>query len=269
MKKVLFFIIVFGTVWTGCNKYVKFARTGDIEDKSRVAGEITIDSTYELYTRAVYKSYQNSEHVLKTVRRGQNVVGDTLVELEYLLISPKYRNVIYISTICDQYQQRYIGRDEPLCKINVFDFKVLLFGKLLDNDAIRFIIQDNAATDTWYIKRANGNSQIVVSDVKEYLDGEFHLFIPADEALEEPCHFTKVDNWQMEYRTYNDENDPPTVPILKGPVRFRNMARWCTRKPKYRMFFTFNNIVRQGSSATSVYFKNRRIGSRPEKLFDK
>src|SRR2546423_1376132 len=115
---------------------------------------LVLDSSYKFYLREVYKDKNTlNENILKTNVDKSNTANKIRIEVEYLLISWKHKNIIYISTIPDKYQQYYSSNIISDTLINAYDFSTFHFGKIdLEGEGIYFISKDEKKLITWDIR---------------------------------------------------------------------------------------------------------------------
>lgn len=175
---------------------------------------LTLDSTYHFYMRQVYKDKNElNENVLRS-----NLDGDTInklrVEVEYLLLSLRHRNAIYISTIPDKYQRYYATFHFADTLINAYDFSTFHFGKINDNgEGITFRSHRRRKILSWDIRPFLKDSvphKLSIREISVERNEIVENVILLDKALEEPVSFTLQKNFTI---------------IFQRPLRRREMDR--------------------------------------------
>lgn len=173
---------------------------------------IEIDNNkYDYYIREFYTAADASGYKIKSKQDIQVTDHAKLIEVEYLFISKDDRNhVIYMTTVPDRRQNRYsdhyLGNDS----VNMFDVRMLHFGRLMGNRKDSFYFSDFkiGERDIWKIDRLSGVQQLVVSAVFEEKREELNQVLIPGASLESPVIFEKVNGFALVYHNHFKKSLP-------------------------------------------------------------
>lgn len=250
-------LLIIAAQLCGCSHYYSLApgMKGISAEKKE---SITLDKSYILYIRQVFVDTINNQKIQSNY--ADDGIDLDLLEVEYLFISPEHQNAIYVGTVPDKYQRYY--RDSNNYKgekmVNAYDFRRLCFGKLLNNNTIRFVYKDSSHMDQWnvFYSSRNNKEYLTINTVEQTEHGEFTHLIPVDKALERPIRFKRLDNFQL---IFKKRGDPTIVKSLDNTIYFTR------NKNKYEMRLEFESP--NPGKKLNVYFSNKRIRYSPEVLF--
>lgn len=266
MKRYLFHILpVFFII--GCGKYYHFAsKFGD--DRKFIAQSILLDSTYKFYLRQVFKNEKKSIKIQKSNLLKQDP-GDSLIEVEFLLVSPEHEHVIYVSTVPDKYQRYYANPEKYLGEsyINIYDFKKISFGIYKNANEFDFFSKTGSKKtlskfgkdqDNWIIDHANNNGKeaIIINRIKQDINHEFDALIPVAEALESPIIFDKVQNDTILFYR-NDCDNHVKVKLKENRIFIRQSGN------KFEIYF---HVEPMPNGSEFIFFYDERIQYSPEPL---
>jgi hypothetical protein len=222
---------------------------------------LPLDSSYSLYVRKVNRVGGQGDRDLETKQLSLRSKAQPLIEVEYLIVSDSFRNVIYISTVADKwqryYQKNYLGDGY----VNMWDFETILFGKMQDSHTIVFESKDNdhKSRVEWQWRRVG--QEAVVVDLQEFLKGEFQLFIPAHQALKDSILFRRVGPFNI---VYHESGLPLSRDIIPWKDRSIHIEE---NEGKFTVFFILDSVLANGYS--QVKFLDNRIPFTPEPLYSK
>jgi hypothetical protein len=155
-----------------------------------------LDSSYHFYLREVYKDKNlQNENILKTNVEKEDTANKTRIEVEYLLLSWKYRNVLYISTTPDKYQRYYSNYRYADTIINAYDFSTFHFGRIEnDGESITFLSRNENNMTSWDIRpfiAGNDPPRITIREIAVQRKEILENVILINKALDEPIWFTR------------------------------------------------------------------------------
>lgn len=194
--KYLVFLFLLCFFYCGCSRGKYFVTNNFHREKFSSNDILELDSTYRFYLREVYKDKNlNNENVLKTNVDKKDTANKVRIEVEYLLLSWKHRNAIYISTIPDKYQHYYSANRFADTLINAYDFSTFHFGRIAnDGESISFLSKDQSKLVTWDIRPFIANTDPLKITIREIAVQRKELLenvILINKALEEPIWFRK------------------------------------------------------------------------------
>jgi hypothetical protein len=259
-------MIFFVLLSCACNRgkyYVSNTfREGDV-------GEIqflTLDSSYCFYTRTVYKDKnENNENVLRSNVNKTDTANKIRIEVEYLLLSWKHKNAIYITTVPDKFQSYYSTHILPDTIINAYDFSTFHFGKINnDGEIISFISIDSSRKIGWQIRPVLSNDypkQISLRELSIEKKQVVTDVILVDRALQEPIIFTKQPNYAIVFD--KPGNNKPEYEALMNCRLSENKIYFYTYKQGINIYFRFCCNIDSKDSAIEFNYKRTRHDSDP------
>jgi hypothetical protein len=238
----------------GCkHNYYLFGRQGDVPPEDYRS--IFLDSTYELYVRKVTKVGGEGHKDLESRQLIAATVESPLIEVEYLLLSDHHGNVIYFSTLADRFQNLYQPYYLGDGYINTEDFETILFGKMLNSRTFLFFSGDTAKHSyvLWdWRKEAEGGK---INSIQEFVKGEFQLFIPAAQALQDSIFFKHVGPFSIVHH-YDTPDARDTIPLQDRTIHI-------TRDGKgWMVYFIFAQPIQNGYY--NIKFLNDRVPFSPQ-----
>jgi hypothetical protein len=294
---------------THCARKYHFAGGLPREDRAggRQVRAIPLDSSYHFYKREVYKT--TSSDSVKTLKSTANQTAGprgTLIEIEYLLISPARKNVLYVSTRPDKQDRFYANSSRNDAFLNVYFFDTFHAGEIVaqrpgepEVTEVEFRSKGGQKpyADRWMLHARSDSAWI--ESIEEEKNGVFDQLIPVRKALKEPVSFRKIGHYQVvHYYFASDEikrtcirrqfnkvagwfrkppagNDEPERHLLDNRmylvVRRRTGARTRNRQPggepKTKYALYFQfDAPLQKGKSATVFFKNARIRYRADHL---
>lgn len=258
---------------------------------------LQLDTSYHFYRREVYKDTNSAG--LKTLQSSvKGKPGENLmpIEVEYMLISAQHGNVIYISTIPDKFQKRYIHSSRDKTFLNAYFFNTFHLGAIVKNTAHTQQVlfsskkEKNAYSDEWEIDY--NQDSVTIRSILKRQNGIFDQYILVNEALEQPLSFKKMDAYQIVhyYLTEGEANRTFLGKLLQKVKKlFRkkatnlandkerhlvnNQMTFVTtsrhKKKKYRIYFKWDAPLRGKNERSTIFFNDARIHYQPDFLFIK
>lgn len=228
-----------------------------INPSGSTVASISINNNYDYYIRKVFKKGPPGE---KSFVSNSDINGskNDLIEIEYLLISRKNGNVIYITMIQDKtqefYSKHYLG-DQYL---NAYDFRNFLFGTIKRN-IVTFVSKQNAeTTEEWTLDLSNQNSIIYLTNILENKKGEFSQSLPVERALADKLGFEKIAAPTLVYHEPDDDNNSNILPSTDNKLYFSKI------KNKWRIHLLFI----KPPDGLIIYYKENRFPYTANSLFD-
>lgn len=224
---------------------------------------ITLDESYRLYIRQLYKVTVGN----KTEKKGNLSpnFSDTssLIEVEYLLISDLHNNAIYFSTIPDKYMTYYATELLGENVINIYDLKNVLFGKIDLTGNIHFEARKSNQKNIWNIcyKQQRENTFLLLTTISEEIDNAFENMIPLAPALQDEINFKQAPNFTIAFRKRGEKD---LAYLADNRLHLNYKENIIELKFILDRQIEFN----QGWS-NEIYFKDERIRSKPDALLDR
>jgi hypothetical protein len=234
---------------------------------------IALDSTYTFYLRTVYlerrkkltkEAYDSIK--LDTLRQQQLTEsrlksspgkGKKVIELEYLLVSEAYGNVIYITTTPDNSQSYYSNhRLTDSTKINADDFNTFHFGKIEDDNHLRFAKASDRHVDTWELQSPPGARELTIRRIENRQRSVFMEEVRVDEALETPFTFIRQDSFAIVMKRKDEE----LRQLADGKIYFRHFGTDCQQ-----VLFSFTTVDEPGKPCV-IFFSSKLVPYSAEKL---
>jgi hypothetical protein len=230
-----------------------------------------LDSSYKFYLREVYKDKNSlNENILKTNVDKSNTANKIRIEVEYLLISWKHKNIIYISTIPDKYQQYYSSNIISDTLINAYDFSTFHFGKIdLEGEGIYFISKDEKKLITWDIRPFIPDSfpnKIYIREIAVQRNYIMENVILINKALEEPLTFTKQKNFTIIFQYPHHKTEKILVDYTLCTL-FENKIFFYQHDHGFDLYFRFNRNIGD-SKDSAIRFDAKRTRYSPVKLLE-
>jgi hypothetical protein len=217
---------------------------------------IELDDTYKLYVRKVRQQQDSEGKKLRTEPSFLQAENDSIIEVEYLLLSQADSNVIYFSTLPDKYQKFYAKHYLGDGYVNCWDFKTILFGRVDTTNRLAFTSVSGQHVDNWLIRQYNND--IFIESILESEHNIFEIQIPARYALEQPIKFNYIGNYQIVLHNPEKANDQDIIPLADRKIYYEPDGK------KYRIYFQFKSETSEGFN--NIYFPTKRIPYRPNLL---
>jgi hypothetical protein len=249
-------ILLFAILFFSC-RGTKFS----YETDSTVTGwgkkkPIVIDKTYTLYVRKVVKVFDPNIGMYRPAN-APKASFDTLIEVQFLLLSEKNNNVIVFNNIPSIYQnlgknpamKNNLTSDNTEVNIDIWYFRQFRFGRYeKDSSSIAF---DHANSNTenhlWHIKKDNDSIMLTSISVRDkYGETEGN----ADQAFALNITYYKAKDFKLVF-IYKKNNKP----LYELP----DQTFYIIEKGKEScIVFRFNQPV-NGSSDNNVVFAGKRM----------
>jgi hypothetical protein len=264
MKNILKLLLAMSVIFPveSCTTNFIYKQFGSDYVLPEERGEIILDRSYKFYVRAVLSEEQevagtdHKQRVLGLLKAGNGKDGDEtkggkVIEIEYLWISETQHTVVYISTIADQFQNRYshpsfLGLDKP----NAADFRIFFIGKI-DADRLVFYGRDGKHTDNWTI--SENPNEVVLRTIKQKRFGESEETFVLDEALHSQMLFKKWDRWQLMFLGKKDKIVSHAVPLVN------NTLHYAVGGKRYGLMLDFTDCKVVFPESHIIYTPERKI----------
>jgi hypothetical protein len=245
-----------------CNRGKYFSTS--IFTKGNTAGMQVqeLDSTYHFYLREVYKDKNDlNENVLKANVEKSDTNNKIRIEVEYLLISWKHKNAVYISTIPDKYQRYYALNRFADTLLNAYDFSTFHFGKIDDDgESISFLSGDRIKMITWDIRPFINEvypPKIFVREIALQRKEMVENVILINKALEEPLGFIHQNSFAIIFEKPGSKKDTCTDYMLHK--LYDNRIYFNKVKHGFDIYLRFDkNINNSGDSAIGFEYQRTR-----------
>jgi hypothetical protein len=259
MSKVNVIIIAIGLSLSACGKRIYHI----VHDMKDAQAHIVLDDSYRRFVRYVYKGADvQGQTTIKSER--DHDIKKELIEVEYLLVSDRYDNVIYITTIPDKYQNRYSSTSPVLTKpdwINAYDFNTFHMGKIVNGD---FVFDEfRSGRSVHWVIEENG-PRIALTRIDTWLNARRQEAQFVTDALSSPIEFEEMPNKRIVLSTY----DTDTFCELAEPRLYLASSH-----KKYKVYFKFTCPPAAGhtkrvdnNGLEIIYFDHKRIRYSPAKL---
>jgi len=243
------------------------------------AGGITLDTSYHLYTRIIYRfktAYTGEQGLAASgvnvpaglleknkkagtdslnFLTGTRVKGGIPIEVEYLFLSRAHATAIYISGVADRFRERYNRPDFSARTPNADDFRVFEIGRLHSHDdSITYYNPDGKQTDNWSLHITDHDSSLFVNQIESKRFSDFENVYLLREALAHNIPFEFQKDWRIIYRSKGYAGAADTLD------RQTNIVVGMPRKKKFTLGFSFPTCTLVYSDKFVIYdpiFKNR------------
>lgn len=252
MNKWLVILLLFLCCSCGRGKYYvsstfRYGVPGDIQ-------YIYLDSSYQFYLRQVYKDKdENDQNILRSNVSKTDTANKIRIEVEFLLISLLHKNVIYITTVPDKFQQYYSTHILPDTVINAYDFNTFHFGKLSDDgESASFVSEKATRKVTWQLKPSAGEplpKQITLRELQIEKRDVLTDVILVNRTLQEPVVFTKQQSHVIIFQKPTDKDSSIKCRLLYNNIYFRE------NKKGTALYFRFNCNINANDSTISFTHK--------------
>jgi len=220
---------------------------------------ILLDSSYSFYKREVYKDKdENSQNILLTNVNKKDTANKVRIEIEYLLISLLHKNVIYITTVPDKFQQYYSTHILPDTIINAYDFNTFYFGKLNnDGELVTFVSESGINKIHWQLKPVIINAfpkQIFLRELEIEKKDMLADVILIERVLQEQVVFTKQPGYSIIFRRPDaiENNDAALMRCRLADEKIH----FYKNKHGIDLLFRFNDLINAEDSA--IGFNHKR-----------
>lgn len=270
--KGLFLIMMLAMVW-GCERRF-YTPMQKLPENTQC---IQLNNSYQFYTRKVYKNTPKGDGGEFVTNK--SVVGADLIEVEYLLISYKTKNVIYITTIPDRKQTYFSGHTLPdSTLLNMQDLNRFQFG-ILSGDSITFTSKDERSRNVWVMRpgKTSHNKDSIIhkpsprhtmlhieqveQQVRKRNDNVFVFdnLISVADALEEPVYFIKQNSFR--FVLFNDNTGANNLPeLLLNRIHFIHHGR------RFTLYLEMDKRESSENDFTVLCFSNKRVHFSPAPL---
>jgi hypothetical protein len=114
-------------------------------------GKVKLDNSYRFYARKVYRRVAASGENITQANPENKIVKQNLLEVQFMLLSPKHKSAIYMSMKPDLWGKHYQHYSDST--LNLDDVDRIQFGKIKQNDPtngqVRFFAKDGYSATTW------------------------------------------------------------------------------------------------------------------------
>ena len=224
---------------------------------------IHLDDSYALYRREVIKDKDPGVDRF-TMRQNKALSNepDKLIEVEYLLISNRDKNAIYITTIPDARQVYFVENNFSKDTVNIQDLNTFHFGKIVDTTEIQFLFPDMHRSNTWETHQEIDNSRTLsIKRLTHKVDGVHHSEMRADLALVDTVEFHRVGKFTLLLsKPKKRKQERQVIQSLD------NIIYVSTKRSGYRLLFRFNQPVNKKDS--TVVFASKFVRHTPKPLLD-
>jgi hypothetical protein len=262
MKKILIILIVFACCACSRGKYYV---TNTFSEGITNIYYIDIDSSYRFYKREVYRDKdEDSLNVLRSNLSKTDTAKKIRIEVEYLLISLAHKNVIYITTVPDKFQQYYSKYILPDTVVNSYDFNTFQFGKLdADDELVTFFKPGNSKTITWQFRpvlKEGWPKQVFLRElVVEKKDMPVDVIL-VDKALQEQVSFTRQNSCNIIFNRPGTKEYGTALDICHLAD---NRIYFYKGKRGYSVVFKFDNSINGKDSAISFNYRRTTFDPSP------
>jgi hypothetical protein len=262
MKKQLCISFLLLVICCACNRGKYFSTSVFSKGNTADMQVQELDSTYHFYLREVYKDKNDqNENVLKANVEKADTTNKIRIEVEYLLISWKHKNVVYISTIPDKYQRYYALNRFADTLLNAYDFSTFHFGKIDDDgESISFVSGDKRKLITWDIRPfINGvyPPKVFVREIAIQRKELVENVILINKALEEPLGFIHQNSFTIVFEKPGSKKDTCTDYLLHK--LYDNRIYFNKVRHGYDVYFRFDKkINNSGDSAIGFDYQRTR-----------
>ena len=255
-------ILLFVVCCTGCSQEKYFVadifRKGETENLQ----ELTLDSTYHYYLREVYKDKnQRKENVLKSNVSKSDTANKTRNEIEYLVISRKHKNAIYISTRPDIYQHYYSSHLPGDSLLNAYDFNTFHFGRFDDQgESIFFKSTDGKKMLTWDIRPFVNETypeQLTIREIAIQKNDDLQNVVLINRALAEPITFIHQKNGMIIFKVRPRIGAPVAIDSSLSRLMFQKLY-FKQAGNGYNLYFRFDKNI-PNSTDSAIGFDHRKI----------
>jgi len=227
---------------------------------------IALDTSYHFYMRQVYKDKdENSQNILSSNVSQADTANKVRIEVEYLLVSWLYKNVIYISTVPDKFQYYYSKYDLPDTVINAFDFSSFHFGKLHDDgEMIDFVSENKMTKVSWQIKpvlNSDFPKQIFLRELLIEKKNVLTDVILVEKTLLESMVFTKQPGYVI---VFSKPSDIGNADSLTGCQLLDNRIYFDHSKRGFNLYFRFTRNI--NTTDSTISFGRKRTLYDPDPL---
>lgn len=222
------FIICFMILVCSCSLSRYFDNISNTDRRLKKLDSIVLDDSYTLYTRAICQPLDNKNALRNDCRE---LIHDSTdrVEIEYLLLSMKNGNMIYISAIPHLLPGWY---SKPFYKsnkrLNFDDFNRFHFGKIEPNQR-RISLQETNKPwqDLWEFELdQEGNFRI--TGYTDSLTRKKARVMDTKTALSFPVRFLRQDSFSIGYQLFvNAGKEDSFIPLERKVIYFRK-KNWKT-----------------------------------------
>jgi hypothetical protein len=220
---------------------------------------IQMNSDFELYLRRVYKSSEKNKGGKIVTNKPSNGI---LLEVQYLLVSQKNNQILYITTIPDRKQKYYNNHIENYRDstwIHIDDFSRFHFGRFGHKNEFEFYSRSQLQKNTWELQRDSSNKRLAIHRIVKRQQHQarerFEFFdeILVGEALEEPVYFNKMPSFQFVLRLNRSGSGFNLIKLKKVRAIY-------SLSKHHRLYFDFDREANpQPAPYSRISFSKRRI----------
>lgn len=227
---------------------------------------INLDTSYHFYIRQVYKDKdENSQNILRSNVSKTDTANKVRIEVEYLLLSWLHKNVIYITTVPDKFQQYYSKHVLPDTIINAYDFSTFHFGKLSDDgETVAFVSDNGSKKVSWELRpllTSGFPKQLFLRELYVEKKEVVADVILVDKALQEQVVFTKQPAYSIIFnKPGTNGDDGPSIMkcrLVDGKIYFYQYHRGMD------VLFRFSCNINEKDSTIGFNYKRSIYDSRP------